>query len=343
MHTQNNNAYFPVLDVLKTIAAYFLLWTHVSQKWFGAWADERFFVLPLPDSCVYIFFVISGFLAGRKAETIHLHSWIQRRLKRLLPAYYAYILLCSIFFVLTGRTAEILQAQIGYYLVPMPQVPFCQGNAILPFVHLWFIGSMLIFTLVFPCIAKLNAPKRFCVSVIICVGWMLLKWGCYFLVGKDTFLYKFVGVTGFDCLFLGVLCGLETKKLHENKYAWAYLLWVLFLTFGLYDTHIPAPARPEVLAILCALIILFGQADMPGLRFRCALWHKFSSISYEFYIVQIGVLLLLSHAWKHLPHQPADIVIYAICTFFTTFGAWLLHKIYKKTGVFIANFANTQG
>lgn len=144
----------PGLDGLRVIAILLLVLGHCSQPdfWYG---DCPLPTLPLPGGSLSILFVLSGFLAGYyPAKSFDTKTYYIRRAKRIFPAYYSYILIVIITYLILGRSQEVLNLRLLYYVIPAGIVPFSNSEGILPLVHLWFLTPIVIFYLSLPLLLK---------------------------------------------------------------------------------------------------------------------------------------------------------------------------------------------
>lgn len=337
--------YIKGLNGIRLIAAMVLLLGHASQVDFVSWWDDSSFEVvgcALPVCCAYVFFVISGFLSGVKAsKNKSLKEYYLKKTERILPLYYFYIACSILVFVLLGRIDELSNVNLLYYLFPLPQLPFVGcGTAILPLVHLWFIGSLLLFYYIFPFVEKFSRDKLFKVSLIIAVSCFLLKCGLYIFVGKGTFVYKFVGVSALDCLFGGVALGVLVKKHNSfitkivNSKVISMIAWILFLTSGLYGGYIPSTIRVEYMAIITGLLILSQLNANPMIDLENKVCNWIGGISYEIYVMQILVIILLSTLYLNFNLQMHAVLIYLLVVAIVILVAWgtnkLLNKVIKR-------------
>lgn len=324
------------IDGLRAICALIILLGHIPAKTFAGWDVDS---TSLPVCCAYVFFVISGFLAGNRLSDWSSPRvyWI-RKAKRLFPLYYSYILVSIIVFAILKRNDEILNPRLLYYLFLVPSVPFCESNGIVPLVHLWFIGTLSLFYFVFALFANLCRNKgenRAIASAgIICVSWFFIKILIHLIWGKDTFAYRFVGITCFDVLFLGVVGGLLLQKYGHIlcKYAniVAFFSWLLFLLSGLYGNFIPAPIRTEFIAII-ALAIIWSQQSVPFSRFLDnGFFHWLASISYEIYVTQVIIIVLLSSVFCSLGLHLSDFSVYLVAVISVFVVSWIWKRVLQS-------------
>ena len=322
------------LNGVRALCALFILLGHISQRDFCQWEITS---LPLPECCAYVFFLISGILAGyRIDQTSDVLPYYRRKARRILPLYYSYVIISVLLFVALGRSEEVLVSRLWYYVFLVPQIPFCSHTGILPLVHLWFIGTIVLFYVLFPLFALLEDNKRVIGAAMIAITWLLVKLALRVFSGTDSLLYHLVTVTSLDILFAGVWVGLLMRKgnpfLDYLKGAtWLGLVaWLLFLGSGLYARLIPAPIRVEFIAFLAFVVIMTQQADspVPNLEIRFLDW--MGNISYEIYVVQIIVIVLLSLLYSKAGIKVPAATIYLACLAIVIGVAWCFHKTLGK-------------
>ena len=318
------------LNGIRALCALFILLGHISQRDFCQWEITS---LPLPECCAYVFFLISGILAGyRIDQTGDVLSYYRKKARRILPLYYSYALISVLLFVVLGRSEEVLDSRLWYYVFLVPQIPFCSHTGILPLVHLWFIGTIVVFYVLFPLFALLKDNKRLTGAVVIAITWLLVKLALRVFSGTDSVLYHLVTVTSLDILFAGVWVGLLMRKgnpiLDYLKSAtWLGLIaWLLFLGSGLYARLVPAPIRMEFIAFLAFVIIMTQQAHSPVPNLEIKFLNWMGDISYEIYVVQIIVIVLLSLLYSKAGIELPAAVIYLVCSAIVIGVAWCFHK-----------------
>lgn len=318
------------LNAIRAFCALFILWGHVSQRDFCLWEIAS---IPLPECCAYVFFVISGVLAGFRIDNASsVSSFYKKKARRILPLYYSYLFVSALVYLAIGRSDQVFDSRLWYYIFLLPQIPFCSGEGLLPLVHLWFIGTIVLFYALFPLFTKLEEKSRVIGAATIAIIWLLIKLALRIFAGTDSVLYHLVGVTAIDVLYLGVLGGLllkngnsELAKVKEMTWL-SVIAWLLFLSSGLYGRLIPAPVRIEFIAILSLVIVITQQAELPfpNLENRFLVW--MGDISYEIYVTQIIVIILLSMSYFKAGMYLPAIVIYLVCTLVVIGIAWCSHK-----------------
>ena len=108
------NEYVKGLNGIRALCALFLLWGHISQHDFCQWEIRS---LPLLECSAYVFFVISGFLAGYRIDKINgVLAFYKKKARRFLPLYYSYLVFSVLAFFAIGRAYEVFNIRLLYYL-----------------------------------------------------------------------------------------------------------------------------------------------------------------------------------------------------------------------------------
>lgn len=152
--SETKSGRIPGLDGLRAIAIVLIVLGHLWQQdfWYGNCPIPQ---LPIPGGALSIFFVLCGFCAGYySSKTADTKTYYKKKAKRLFPAYYTYIAIVILTFLLLGRAEEVLNLRLLYYIVPAGIIPFCHSEGILPLVHLWFLSPIVIAYLLFPALLK---------------------------------------------------------------------------------------------------------------------------------------------------------------------------------------------
>jgi Predicted acyltransferases len=322
------------LNGIRALCALFILLGHISQRDFCQWEITS---LPLPECCAYVFFLISGILAGyRIDQTGDVLSYYRKKARRILPLYYSYVIISVLLFVALGRSDEVLDSRLWYYVFLVPQIPFSSHTGILPLVHLWFIGTIVLFYVLFPLFAILKDNKRVSGAAVIAIACFLVKLALRVISGTDSVLYHLVTVTSMDILFAGVWVGLLMRRGNPvfdylKGATWLGLIaWLLFLGSGLYARLIPAPIRVEFVAFLAFVIIMTQQSHSPVPNLEIKFLDWMGDISYEIYVVQIIVIVLLSLLYSKAGIDVPAVVIYLVCSAIVIGVAWCFHKTLGK-------------
>ncbi len=328
----HNKQYLKGINGLRLLFAITLLLGHIPQPDFADWG-KTLAQIPWPISCAYAFFALSGFLAGYHSKrNISALSYYKKKAKRLLPLYYLYILVVILVYYLFNWADTVWKPNLLLYLFLIPEIPFCSYSGIIPLVHLWFIGVLVFFFLIFPLFTRIEEKKQPRAAIIICISWFVIKI-CTYLINKESFAYRFTGVMSLDCLFLGAFVGILSrdnnkleKEIAENQPI-SISIWILFLTSGIYGKFIPSVIRNEFIAVITVLLILSVSSSRPIINLENRTLNKLGAISYEIYVVQILTIILTSYLYSRLNLDLSSFAIYAICIIATLLVSWVFNKI----------------
>lgn len=338
--------YLPGLNGLRAIAALSVVVAHVSQIGIGDFGFPRVFNFPMAGFGVTLFFVISGFLITfllineiKKTETVSVSKFYLRRILRIWPIYYLFILLSIIVFSKLNLSDQILVPELWYYVFFAANFPFIAQNGILILVHYWSIGVEEQFYLFWPWIAKFSKSKLLKAALIILVSFFAAKIFSWLVWGSPSLVYRFFMVTRFHCMMIGAVAAILFSNQNQlfvhivsHKVTQA-VSWLLFFVMGLGLLHVPAVVGQELIAFASVSMIL-GQIMVEKRLFNLEtkVFDFVGKISYGIYVIHPLVVLLSSLLIKPLEINMVlkYIVAYSSVIGCTLFFSWLSYKYYEK-------------
>lgn len=343
----NNRIYLPGLNGLRALAAITVLISHIFDTTFGNWGLTTL-KLPLFTDGVTLFFVISGFLITylllqelSKTKTIDIPKFYVRRILRIWPIYYLYILVVIGVLLWLGKESEIIKNSLFYYIFFAANIPFLSAAGIALIVHYWSIGVEEQFYLFWPWLVKLSKNKILIIAFSVLLLWLFLKFGSYILFTNKSIPYRFFSVTRFHCMMIGAIGAIWYYKKHKLFLAvftnrWIQILsWLAFIFSGFYTMYIPAVLRAEYIAILSLFLIM---SQIEGKPKFINLENKYldfvGKISYGIYVIHPLIIFILSAIWLNLhidlPAFLQYIIIYVIVPCITILLAWISYEKYEK-------------
>jgi peptidoglycan/LPS O-acetylase OafA/YrhL len=237
-------------------------------------------------------------------------------------------------------TATWQDSNIWYYCFFAANIPFILTVGILPIVHYWSIGVEEQFYLFWPWLVKLTHGKTktlLVISIALCVAWLSCKWGIYLIFGTTT-AYRFFSVTRFDCMMMGAVGAIlyftndTALSFLQNRFI-GLVCFILLLFSQPWAGFIPAPIRPQVIAVL-SLICVLSQLKRPIINLENRLCDFVGKISYGIYVIHPLLIILLSTLWRdaniQMPRLLSVISIYCIITAITIFIAWISYRFYES-------------
>jgi len=339
--------YLPGLNGLRAIAAITVMFSHMFEPSFANWGIIPI-KLPLFTGGVTLFFVISGFLITylllqeySKAETIQVKKFYVRRILRIWPIYYAYILISIIVLYFAGLSDEILNARLWFYVFFTANIPFLSSSGIWILVHYWSIGVEEQFYLFWPLVVKFSKKKLLRTVMTIMILWLCFKYGSWIIFSNKSLVYRFFAVTSFQSMMIGATGAIlffRKNKLFLRLLTKNYvqiLTWCFFLGNGFFIEYIPAIIRNEIVAAF-SLILIIGQVEnkLKYLSLENKIFDFIGKISYGIYVIHPLVIFLGSILWRryvsgvNLTSEYFIIYIGVCCA--TVLLAWLSYNYFER-------------
>jgi len=264
-YRQNN--YFGSLDGLRCIAIIGVVWHHTCANLFSLLVAHR------GNVGVRVFFVISGFLIStlflrekEKSGTISLKRFYMRRVLRIMPLYYATLLVYVVLIVIfkQGDVAERREfvRNLPFFLTYTTNW-FVNGNfdGRVAFYLSWALATEWQFYAVWPLIEKYTKViQPITVAVVVLVLSEALRQGLFdSWVASGTVLYIIIAKIP-SSIYLGVILGylLHAKRGFDVVYrllGWRFCSPVaMTLLFGIL-------CMPKLNSLLlsCVIMVLVGS------------------------------------------------------------------------------------
>ncbi|OQK16710.1 hypothetical protein AU255_02035 [Methyloprofundus sedimenti] len=240
--------------------------------------------------CVYLFFVLSGFLLAKAySDQLDLKTFFTRRIGRIFPAYYLCIAVYCLLFTTSMPDPEIMLAIFSYNLGVYPG----------PIGHLWFINRLLECYVSFPLlwwIVQKTGRAGLTVIYLLC-----LSGGAYWVLHFKVTLpdYYFSLVLCLSHFILGILAAYQSGESKHKLYVIIAVLVFIMLLEWFHQKTWQTPlayARLSVLwlnfiAVLFVVLIRaysFLPVYLPW--FMSLLMRKLGKISYSFYLYHFLVI-----------------------------------------------------
>jgi peptidoglycan/LPS O-acetylase OafA/YrhL len=330
------------LDGLRLIAALMVAAYHyggrggeVTRAW-GSSAKDQFPTLHTYFSygClgVEVFFVISGFVICMSGWGRPLKSFFASRASRLLPAYWAAILIVSAVFALPMVAYKALSPSDTLVNLTMLQQPLGVDRVLGVCWTLW--AEIRFYALFALCVVLPGANRRR--VILFCAGWTL---AAAIAQGAQMPLLDIVLMPQYAPFFIG---GVGLYLVHRDRrdvYAWgivavSFLIGQHYAVQSLWNGSDPnAFAHRSSLGI--TLVVAFGFVAVAAISLGWLSWANWrwrtvaGALTYPFYLVHEHLGWVVIHALHISLGLPAA-ETFALTVASMLLLAWLLNRYVEK-------------
>jgi peptidoglycan/LPS O-acetylase OafA/YrhL len=354
------------LDGIRGIAIVLVLIWHYAVILLSSPPGSVFFYLQrglsLSWSGVDLFFVLSGFLIGgilldNKDASNYFRVFYTRRICRIFPLYFAWLLL---FIVLIALVPSPGKSVMGGWLFDahMPlwtYATFTQNIAMAvsaDFGSNWLSATWSLaveeqFYLVLPplifLLTRRQIPRLLVILVTVALA---LRYGSFLVLPHPRFASYVLMPSRADALMLGVLCAYAVRQRRvleflKRRVGWMYLVFaILFadLGFSIFTSRWPVlgpfamrPYGYSVLALFYSCFLLIAVTEERGILSAIARirWLRgLGAISYGIYMIHIAVIgamhgLLLKQSPQINSWRDAVVTLAALlCTLAIAILSW---------------------
>ena len=348
---KTKSIYFPGLNGLRAIAAVAVVISHITLalKEFhlnpyilGKSEDGKSEGLLLAGFGVSIFFVISGFLityllqVEKEVNNISIKKFYLRRILRIWPLYYAYLILALITIIVFKLDWNVKSLLL--YIFYAANIPIILDTA-LPFLsHYWSLGVEEQFYLFWPWFNKKIGKNLITVILILIILLLGTKVGLH-LFRPNSLLESIIHVTRFHCMMIGAIGAILYKqsnhwflKLTDNKIAQGICWFILFLV-AINKYHFASIIDNEIISIV-ALVLIIGQINIKNrlINLEINILDFLGKISYGIYVIHPLIICWLSKAFDHIsvetPYKYFE--VYAITLGLTILLSFLSYKYFEQ-------------
>jgi len=295
--------FFPGLNGIRAIAALAVVLSHITVYLYRFGLNPHLIgTLPngnpkgidLSDFGVTIFFALSGFLitylllAENRQQPIGVKNFYIRRILRIWPLYYTYLILALV----VSRVGHVPHESISdlFYFFFAPNVPksFQLPSDLLG--HYWSLGVEEQFYLFWPVFVRAFHKHLFWATTVLFSGFVALKLLAYTAFSGSVF-HTAMYVNRFDCMILGALGAYlyfnnNTLfiRLTTNRFVQA-LGWAVIALAATNRFHIANILDHEVMAVVTVVLIMGQIKGLGLLNLNTRLFDFLGKISYGIYVI----------------------------------------------------------
>lgn len=359
MSSKENSLFFPNLNGIRFIAAFWVIVHHIEQfkEKFG-YDNQLFytrFIRLIGPLSVFLFFVLSGFLITslllvekERTNTINIKSFYMRRVLRIWPLYYLTVflglfVLPEISYLNIAGETELIKVdfteKLILYLLILPNIvtgvfkhiPYVSQN--------WSIGVEEQFYYFWPWVVKQTKTSKLLIVMTLLFVFIYLVRSLTVLYMPETgwwkYLNEFIKSLRLTCMILGAIGAYFTyfqlySKLvqfifHRAFQVLLYLTLILMLSFGVYLPGI----NQEIYAFIFTLILM-NLAKNPAsiLSLENPIFNYLGKISYGMYMyhtIAVVIGVKISHSFNN-----SNWVSYPISYALTILISAISYKYFEK-------------
>jgi peptidoglycan/LPS O-acetylase OafA/YrhL len=334
------------LNGLRAIAAISVVITHIVQglEYFDL---PRMYGLEMAGYGVTLFFALSGFLITyllllekEKYGNINIRQFYLRRILRIWPLYYLYLILAVI--ALFVYDPQFLNGNIFFYILLLANVPLILGAQLPVLHHFWSLGVEEQFYLFWPWVVKHTKKlKRWLIVFISAL--LIIKLGAWYYFSRtgNAIPLNTVHFTRFHCMALGALAALLHYEKNRLFLKFSFhivtqvIVWICVGICAVNKFFVAHLINDELIALISIMLILNVSLNPRTLiRMDNSYLNYIGRISFGIYVYH-PLVIYMSAKWLggYISQVDKDyryILIYFLVMFSTIAIAHLSYKFFEK-------------
>lgn len=300
--------HFKGLNGIRAIAAIAVLISHILGDLPNFGLNKLGTSLNMASYGVTMFFTLSGFLItylllaekSKSSENkINIKNFYIRRILRIWPLYYLYLILCiGAYFYFS---VEYDKEQLVFYVFLLANVPLILQQS-LPFIgHLWSIAVEEQFYLWWPWLSKVKTQKIFKTTFALLILLLLLKYVLFIVkiyFGYETPIIA-ITVTRFYCMLFGCVAAIlyfkksKIIRYFANIYFSVFCWIIIFLSFiGVFQVSSTLIDHEIISIITIGVIMTQIHRKNMIVDLDQKVFNFFGKISYGLYVYHPLIIFL---------------------------------------------------
>jgi peptidoglycan/LPS O-acetylase OafA/YrhL len=329
------------LNGLRAIAAIGVVIAHIPRhgfkfnylwpRWLGTYS-------------VTIFFTLSGFLitylllTEKKQTEISIRNFYIRRILRIWPLYFAYLLIAVI--IICIQAPGKLPGLLPYYLFFAANIPNILSTS-LPFLgHYWSLGVEEQFYLFWPWLIKKPVNVFKVMVIFICIFFVLRLIARYLYLKYGYFIpINALNHTRFDCMAVGgigaYLCFKKNKLFllfTANKIT-ELVCWLCLGLIAVNKYNITPFLNHDIVSLMAlGIMVNLSFNDRCIISLENRFFDFLGRISYGIYVIHPLVLIGLKNLldWVNMARAWDSFIFFFGAPLLTIGIAWLSYTLFEK-------------
>ncbi len=339
----------PGLNGIRAIAAFGVVTSHtilalgnfgLNPAIFGINKDGSVVTWLLAGFGVTMFFALSGFLITylllkeKDFTEINIKKFYIRRILRIWPLYYFYLIIILIFNYFIGlRDFSI----VGFYIFFTANIPFVLGTGIDYISHYWSIAVEEQFYLFWPWIVRIKKTNKLLIITITLLLILLISIILLHFVFINPIFESLIHVTRFHVMLIGALGAIAyqyNSKLikYLSSLPSQLIAWLVFFLIFINKFHIASVVDNEIIALATVVVIIGQITDSSPIKLNNSLFNFLGKISYGVYIYH-PLLIYFSAQFLNLfiiPLYLKYFMAFILPQLITILVAWLSYTYLEK-------------
>lgn len=300
---KNNIIYLPGLNGIRAIAALVVVFSHVNLN-LNSFGLKKYSTSDLAGFGVTIFFTLSGFLITylllkekEQFKTINIKKFYIRRILRIWPLYFLFILLG---FIINPVKWD---SKYNLILLMLPNISFAFEYPMHLFGHFWSLGVEEQFYSFWPTLIKFS-KKIHIVLLLFIISFLIIKTIFNIYFGSYSHMYTLIYVTRFDCMAIGGFGAwfMINYLSYVKKFSYSFIeiiCWGIIILTAFNSFHIVSILDHEIIAAVTVLIIYQQTVwDRRKIKLENKLFDYLGSISFGIYVYH-PLMIYLNALWMN--------------------------------------------
>ncbi len=337
--------YFKGLNGIRAVAALAVLLFHSLPMYKFSLFNNAVMGQQGGEYGVTVFFTLSGFLITyllllekENTGTVSLKKFYMRRILRIWPLYYFFIILVVVTYMFIFKLHINHPENILYFLTFFGFIPFKLRAYPMCMGHLWSVGVEEMFYAFWPFVLKrIKKIKFFLIIFIISIILIRSALAALAFFFKYKIPYDFATALRFDCMAIGAYFAVlyYEKNTFLLKFSRNIFIpigfWVLTFLSVFYKFHFFLIYSDVVTSLISAFFIISQISNTKNVTtMENPVMNFLGKISYGIYIYHFLFIAAIPWTLRKIGVSPHPVIILSLTYTFTIITAYLSYNLLEK-------------